>query len=497
MVSLANFIEHMGKSATLKHITGEDYDDDYDEATPVFSSSSVYALMQPLTGEDLKQLTGGIVDKATLKAFLSPDISIGENDRLTVGRETWRVEQVVARRDEYIKAVLSQLTLPSDYAKIAIISDVHWGQTDGEYVAACASLTTDIGTDYDEIVFLGDAWETYADDLPAWHAALASLAARHKIYVWGNHDYNSDTYSAAYTALEGYGYDPSHPRLLEIGDTTLIFINTFDGTITETELSGLSDRLDAVASTQTVYVFGHIPVIVATGHDSMRLDNYEQLTYLLSKHSVAVYIAGHDHNVVGEYDDDVPQVGTQTTYEAEDSRSGGGIVIADTDAYEDSCVYHPADGTDGELFYVIAGTSFAAGDYILRLRLKSASDETANMQVMVYDHTISDYLLGWTTVGTVDSWRWTLFYPFTVAANEHTISFKVKTIKASTGVYKYADRLEIYEASTGTLKQLYSRRADGSWGTDSGFAVLDVAPSGTTFWTQLFGDDTVLNEVEL
>ena len=62
MVNLTNFIKHMGSSATLKHITARAFDDDYDEGAPTYASSSVYALMQPLTAEDRAQLTGGIID---------------------------------------------------------------------------------------------------------------------------------------------------------------------------------------------------------------------------------------------------------------------------------------------------------------------------------------------------------------------------------------------------------------------------------------------------
>jgi len=316
MVNLTNFIEHMGAVATLKHITGKDYDDDYDEATPVYSSSSVYALMQPLTGEDLKQLTGGVVDKATLKAYLSPDISISEEDRLTVGRETWRVEQVFARKDEYIKVLLSQLTLPQDAHYIAIISDAHWGQSDGDrtadYGANTASFISEAGTSYDTVIAVGDMFEGRSDQ--SWAANTANFIAGMKalditdrIFVRGNHDADDTTRDDVDALLEAGGWvveDAKRLTYTTTGGTTNIVC--IDVCLTEwdeyaIQNEHLNELITALASGNRTYLFCHVPAVCS----AFTLTNPKQLTYLFGIYdNFKGIISGHNHNAVGYQDID-------------------------------------------------------------------------------------------------------------------------------------------------------------------------------------------------
>ena len=105
MVSLANFIIHTGSSATLKHIASTSYDEDYSEGTPTYAESDIYILLQPLTSEDKKQLTGGVLDKARLKAYVSPAITIGGSDLIVVDTTTWTV-LITYTLDSHIKLIL-------------------------------------------------------------------------------------------------------------------------------------------------------------------------------------------------------------------------------------------------------------------------------------------------------------------------------------------------------------------------------------------------------
>ncbi|MHC1602061.1 MAG: metallophosphoesterase family protein [Methermicoccaceae archaeon] len=513
MVSISPFLRHVGVNAYLKHITSKSYDDDYDEATPSYSQSSVYALLQPLSAEDKKQLTGGAIDKATIKAYLPPNTAVGRDDLLTVGTdsyETWRVEKVLASRDEYVAVALSQTTLPPQYARIAIISDIHVGQADGDFAESCPKLVNDIGSSYDLVVYLGDQWETtdFPDKLNDWIDCLAAISPRqgHKFYVWGNHDWgDGDHVDEATTLMKAAGYEPEHPRIYTLGDTALVFINTQTGTISAAELSGLSDALDRLTDYSDVFVFGHIPML----HGDWQLDNKQQLRYLLSKYpNLNAYISGHDHGAVGQYTESCTALGTQYTYEAEDYHLGTyASIVSDSDAYGGQCVKHPStSATTDDRSICSIGTytpvRLPAGDYTVRWRLKSdEAVDTQSIDIMVYDSTDEVYLLDWQEdIGTAATWQWTYFYDFTVPDETHYLWFKtqVNYHNDDDGIAKYADRMEVYAQSTKTLKQLFSRRANSTWGVSpEGFAVLDIAPSGTRFWTQGFGDDTHLNEVEL
>jgi len=105
-VNISAFLRHVGTSATLKHITSTSYDDDYDEATYTYTESTVHIILQPLSAEDKKQLTGGVLDKATAKAYLAPNVQVAEGDLLTAGGIRWQVVHVAEKRDEYIKLLL-------------------------------------------------------------------------------------------------------------------------------------------------------------------------------------------------------------------------------------------------------------------------------------------------------------------------------------------------------------------------------------------------------
>ena len=208
---------------------------------------------------------------------------------------------------------------------------------------------------------------------------------------------------------------------------------------------------------------------------------------------------------MGQYTESCTALGTQYTYECEDYYIGpDASIVSDSSAYGGQCVKHPSSGESSRGISTVGAymnLTLPAGDYTLRWRLKSdeAVDDNS-VEFMAYDSVDSVYLLEYQVVGTAATWQWTYFYDFTVPDGTHGLWFKVQVDyhNDDDGIAKYADRLEIYAQSTKTLKQLFGRRANSTWGVSpEGFAVLDIAPSGTKFWTQGFGDSTHLNEVSL
>ncbi len=107
MTSISNLLTHIGTTATHKHITSTTYDEDYDEATYTYSSSTTHVLLQPLSAEDKVQLTGGRIDKAQAKAYLPAGTAVSDGDQLVVGSDTWAVLSVETR-NEYVKAILTK-----------------------------------------------------------------------------------------------------------------------------------------------------------------------------------------------------------------------------------------------------------------------------------------------------------------------------------------------------------------------------------------------------
>jgi len=184
-------------------------------------------------------------------------------------------------------------------------------------------------------------------------------------------------------------------------------------------------------------------------------------------------------------------------FEAEDYVSGDGSVVSDSDASCGEAVAHTS--TSNAEMMAFTTNEFKAGKYLMTWRARSPSGAlTESIGLCVYDMTTSSYVMNYVYRDTDTSYKWVQPVEFTIPNDTHTYLIKA-IVNNLDGNEKRLDVIRIYSLDTGRpVKQIYTRRADGSWGVDSGHSKLILNNDGSfTFYTQKFEGGLLRDKVEI
>lgn len=111
MADASGLIDRIGRTVTLRHITGVTYNE-YDEESGVVTSDSTQKVyIRDLTKEDIRQVDAGLLKGGERVVYFRPDVTVSDRDLVTIDNKDWEIVKIVeapeARgRVAYVKAFI-------------------------------------------------------------------------------------------------------------------------------------------------------------------------------------------------------------------------------------------------------------------------------------------------------------------------------------------------------------------------------------------------------